>query len=103
MSTGRDAPCPDTRRTLTEVEAGALLAGYGIPVCPSRLVRSAAELDGALAAVEPPWALKIVSPDILHKSDVGGVILDVRSPDRAREAYRGLLDRDDRDGDGGHP
>jgi len=81
------------RKALTEVEAAALLARYGIPTCPSRLASSPAELDAALRAVEPPWALKIVSPEIQHKTEVGGVMLGVRSVEEAQEAFRSLLER----------
>lgn len=81
------------RRALSEVEAARLLGAYSLPVVPGALARSAADLEAALAAVAPPWVLKIVSPDILHKTEVGGVVLGVGSPAEAREADRGLRER----------
>lgn len=81
------------RRALTEIEAAALLGEYGVPVSPFRLARSAEELDAALRAVAPPWAVKIVSPDIQHKTEVGGVVLGVRSAQGARQAFADLLAR----------
>jgi acetate---CoA ligase (ADP-forming) len=81
------------RPHLLEPEAYEVLAGYGIPVTPHRLVTSeeaavtaAAELGGAVV-------LKAVSPDILHKTDVGGVVLDLRDEAGVREGYRRLQDR----------
>ncbi|MBI4587457.1 MAG: acetate--CoA ligase family protein [Candidatus Rokubacteria bacterium] len=80
------------RRALSEVEAAALLADYGLPVCPFRLCRSAEDLETALRAVPPPWVVKIVSPDILHKTEVGGVIVGLRSLEGAREAFGSLVE-----------
>lgn len=72
------------RELLTEAEAKQLLAAYGIPVVETRVVESA---DAAVAAAEAigwPVALKILSPDISHKSDVGGVALDIDGADDLR-------------------
>lgn len=80
------------RTALTEPEAASLLAAYGLAVAPSRLARSSLELDAALQAVEPPWALKIASPDIPHKTEVGGVLLGLRNAADAREAFRSLME-----------
>ncbi|NIA53004.1 bifunctional acetate--CoA ligase family protein/GNAT family N-acetyltransferase [Massilia sp. TW-1] len=60
-----------------EADAKAILAAYGIPVVRTETAR---DLDGALAAacrIGYPVALKILSPDIVHKTDVGGVVLDL--------------------------
>jgi len=81
------------RRALTEIEAASLLGGYGLPISPARLARSPEELEAVLQVVEPPWALKIVSPDILHKTDVGGVVLGVRGAREARQAFDTLTRR----------
>ncbi|TFW13199.1 bifunctional acetate--CoA ligase family protein/GNAT family N-acetyltransferase, partial [Duganella callida] len=81
------------RRPLSEPEAKTLLAAYGIPVVDTRL---AATVDEALAAAREigyPVALKIVSPDITHKSDVGGVALDLESPDMLRTAAAAMARR----------
>jgi len=75
-----------------EVQAMDLLRQAGLPATPCMLaadadaaVRAAAELDG-------PVALKIVSPDIVHKSDVGGVKLNVAGEDALRRAHADILD-----------
>ncbi len=81
------------RTVLTELEASALLAKCVLAVTPSRLARSLEELDSALQAVAPPWTVKIASPDLPHKTEVGGVILGVRDAGAAREAFRSLMER----------
>ena len=81
------------RTTLSEIEASALLVEHGLRVSPSRQVGSLDELDVALQAVEPPWAMKIVSPDLPHKTDVGGVALGLKEVEAARDAFRDLTAR----------
>lgn len=80
------------RAALLESEALDLLAAHGIATRARRIVRTAGE---AVAAAEQfanaPLALKIVSPDILHKSDVGGVRLDVRGAAEVEAAHAALL------------
>ena len=76
------------RDMLDELEAKALLAAYGIPVVPTR-VDGRAQAEAAAAAARElgfPVALKILSPDISHKSDVGGVRLDLRDEAALRSA-----------------
>jgi acetyltransferase len=78
---------------LSEAQVHALLAAYGIPIVETR---SAASIDEARAAADDigyPAALKIVSPDIAHKSDVRGVALDVESADELRAAAEAMLRR----------
>ena len=82
------------RSTLTEPEAKAVLAAYGVPVVATRVCL--ADMAAALSAAREvgyPVALKILSPDISHKSDVGGVVLDLRSDGELREAVRAMLER----------
>jgi acetyltransferase len=66
-------------RNLTEPEALAFLAEHGIPVPPRRLARRRDEAVAAAEALGYPVVLKVVSADIVHKSEVGGVALDLRS------------------------
>lgn len=75
---------------LGEVEGNAILAAYGFPVLPSRLATSA---EAAAAAVTElgSCAMKIVSPQIVHKSDVGGVRVGVATPAAARNAYEEIV------------
>jgi acyl-CoA synthetase (NDP forming) len=81
------------RTALTELEAASLLGEYGLPVAPARPAGSLQDLDVVLQAVEPPWAIKILSPDILHKTEVGGVALGLRRPEEARQAFEALTGR----------
>jgi acetyltransferase len=79
-------------RPLKGADAMALLATQGIPVVPLRL---AAGVDEAVAAAEAcgfPVVLKLESPDVLHKSDVGGVRLDLRTPDDVRDGFEAIRD-----------
>lgn len=84
----------DGREQLDEVAAKALLAAYGIPVVRTLAVEpSATAAVAAARAIGYPVALKIVSPDIVHKSDVGGVRLDLADDAALREAADGMLAR----------
>lgn len=78
-------------RRLSEAAARDLLTSLDIPVVPGALATSeeaAVEIAGRL---EGPVVLKVVSPDIAHKTDVGGVLLDVRGADAVRTAHRSIL------------
>jgi acetate---CoA ligase (ADP-forming) len=89
---GITAPPADRRRGLWSEEAARqLLSATGIPVVPGQLVSSANEAVKAAAELGGPLALKVVSPQILHKSDIGGVRLGVPAADQAvRDAYAGI-------------
>jgi acetate---CoA ligase (ADP-forming) len=76
---------------LSEFDSATLLEAAGIPVAPRRRVRSDSEAASAAAELAVPLAVKVISADLLHKSDVGGVILDVRGPAEAAEAYRRVV------------
>ena len=65
------------RSALSEPEAKQVLAAYGVPVVQTRSVRTVDEAAQCAAEIGFPVALKILSPDIVHKSDVGGVVLDL--------------------------
>jgi acetate---CoA ligase (ADP-forming) len=85
-------PEPGRRRgKWSEHAARTLLGDAGIPVVPARLAGSAAEAVKAAADFGGPLSVKIVSADILHKSDIGGVLLDVPADEEAvRAAYRAV-------------
>ena len=81
------------RTLLSEAEAKELLAGAGVPVTETRVATSA---DDAVALAEEfgyPVVLKVVSPDIAHKSDVGGVALDLEDGAAVREGYDAMMQR----------
>jgi acetyltransferase len=67
------------RTALSALETRALLSAYGIPVAEGRLAPTAAAVAAACAALPGPYAVKLVSPQLPHKSDVGGVALDLAS------------------------
>lgn len=72
--------------TAPEAEAKAILSAYGIPTVLTRVVRDADEALAAAADIGYPVAVKLRSPDVTHKSDVGGVVLDVAGPQALRAA-----------------
>ena len=74
------------QRWLSELQAKQVLAAYGVPVVESRDVDSADAAARTARDFDGPVALKILSPDITHKSDVGGVALDLQDPDAVYEA-----------------
>ena len=80
-------------RDLFEYEAKQLLRDHGVEVPEERIVRNEAELAAAAAALgETPLAMKVVSKDILHKSDAGGVKLNVVGEAAIRDAHEAILD-----------
>jgi len=78
---------------LSEHEAKRLLAQAGVPVLLERIVRSPADAVAAADGLGYPVAMKIVSADIAHKTEVGGVMLDVPNADAVRQAYEMLVER----------
>jgi len=75
----------------SENESKDLLAAYGIPVIRPEPARSADEAARLAAAIGYPVVLKILSPDITHKTDVGGVALNVEDEAMVRAAHAGLM------------
>jgi acetyltransferase len=81
------------REWLSEPEAKRLLAAYDIPVAETRTVADAYEAASAAAAIGFPVAVKVLSPDITHKSDVGGVALDLADALQVRAAVEAMRAR----------
>jgi len=77
-------------RMLDEGEGYGLLARYGIPVPGYRRTSTEEEAVEAARDLEFPVVMKVVSPQVVHKSDAGGVITGIESIDAAREAYRAI-------------
>jgi acetyltransferase len=77
--------------TLTELESKELLSLYGIPVNP--IEKAAYEEEAVMKAdrMGYPVVMKINSRDITHKSDAGGVVLDISGPDGVRRAYQSIM------------
>jgi acetyltransferase len=75
------------------LECAALLTAAGVPTLATRLARTPDEVRAITEELAAPVALKIVSPQITHKSDVGGVVLNVASADDAEREVGGMLAR----------
>lgn len=79
------------RPALDEVAGKQLLAAFGIAVPKSLVVQDASEAEAACSRLRPPLVLKVISPDILHKSDAGGVKTGLRHAGEAGEALRAMM------------
>jgi acetyltransferase len=84
--TGRD------RYYMSEKEANEILQCYGFPVLKSVLLKDLSEVDEAAEGFAFPVAMKICSPDIVHKFDVGGVRLKIKTKDEARTAFEEIIE-----------
>lgn len=80
-------------QALDEAGAKRLLAGIGISAPPEQVCTSADAAVAAAAAIGFPVVMKIVSPDILHKSEIGGVLLGVTDADAVRGGFDTLMAR----------
>ncbi len=76
-----------TRRLLTEAEAYGLLKSHGIPVPRFSVVTSLPEVGAAAEGTGYPLVMKIISPQVVHKSDAGGVITGISSVSEAETAF----------------
>ena len=88
----RAKPAANGLSVLNEADSKLVLREYGIETPPERVARSA---DAAVAAAEAigfPVVLKLLSDDVLHKSDVGGVLLDLRDAEAVRQGYATIGD-----------
>jgi len=81
----------ERRHVLTEMESKALLAAFHIPITQTILARNANEAILVASQLGYPVALKIDSPDISHKSDVQGVVLNVLNATSVRDIYNDLI------------
>ena len=70
-----------------------LLASYGIPTAPIKLARDLHEAESIADEIGYPIVMKIASPDIPHKSDVGGVILNIQNTQSLQSAYAQIMER----------
>ncbi len=77
----------EERTLLTEHEAKQVLAAYGLPVTPTRLAHTVEEAIAAAEELGYPVVLKLHSLQITHKTDVGGVQLNLHTPDEVRQAF----------------
>ncbi|QBQ55697.1 bifunctional acetate--CoA ligase family protein/GNAT family N-acetyltransferase [Nitrosococcus wardiae] len=82
-----------SHRLLSEPQAKEILATYGIPVVATRVAKTPEEAQRMAQELGFPVALKILSPDISHKSDVGGVVLDLETPEAVQAEAERILRR----------
>ena len=76
---------------MLEPEAAALLAANGIDYVEHEVVSTAAEAVGAATRIGYPVVLKLVSPDVVHKSDVGGVLIGLSDAEVVRRGFGSLV------------
>ncbi|MBN1947038.1 MAG: acetate--CoA ligase family protein [Bradymonadales bacterium] len=88
-----DHTIEEGRTLLTEPESKAVLAAYGIPVVQTRIAKDKSEALQIAQDLGFPVAVKILSEDITHKSDVGGVVLDLETPGELEQAIGAMLAR----------
>src|SRR6202158_966424 len=86
-----DAVKADKRTSLTAPEGKLVCDAYGIPVPKEGVAKSAAEAAKIAADMGFPVVMKIVSPDILHKTEAGGVIVGVKTATDAEKSYETIL------------
>jgi acyl-CoA synthetase (NDP forming) len=80
------------RKVLFENEAKTVCLEYGIPVTKFKLALNKMEATNFAGLIGYPVVLKIVSPDIIHKSDAGGVIISLKNEDEVTQAYEKILE-----------
>ena len=79
------------RDYVTEVEAKAILEAYRIPVAKTMLAKTKEEAEELSKNMKYPLVAKIVSPQVIHKSDVGGVILNIKTPEELVNAFEKII------------
>ncbi len=83
----------DNRKVLLPPEAADVARAYGIPAPPCVLAEKAEDAVKHAAEMGYPVVMKIVSPDILHKTDIGGVVLNINTPDMVRKAFAEIMEK----------
>jgi acetyl-CoA synthetase (ADP-forming) len=78
------------RKSLLEPEAKAVCIEYGIPVTKFKVAKTEAEALKSADEIGYPVVLKVVSPDIIHKTDVGGIMLNLEDAGALQKAYKQL-------------
>ncbi|MGC1952575.1 MAG: acetate--CoA ligase family protein, partial [Gammaproteobacteria bacterium] len=81
------------RRLLTEPESKSLLKAYGIPIVETEIVSDAEQAVAMARKLGFPVAVKVLSHQLSHKSDVGGVVLDLETAEAVRSAVGGITER----------
>lgn len=92
LELGAGNPVSKETAALSEHSSKAELGAYGVPVPQETIAASEEEAAAFAAGAREPLVMKIESADILHKSDVGGVKLNIRGEEEARAAYREIME-----------
>src|SRR5665648_95796 len=79
------------KRSLLETEAKELMKEYGIPVPDFKVIKNEEEINGLAEEINFPIVMKIVSPDIIHKTDAGGVKIGLKDEKKAKLAYQEII------------
>jgi len=77
---------------MSEKEANEILQCYGLPVLRSVLLKDSSDVDEAAEGIVFPAAMKICSPDIMHKFEAGGVRLKIKTKEEARKAFKDIIE-----------
>lgn len=95
MSTIKENPVAAARRAgrsaLDESAGKQLLIMHGIKVPQSRVAKGVADVDAVMNGLQTPVVVKVMSPDILHKSDAGGVKVNLRTAAEVKAAIEGMM------------
>jgi len=86
-----DRVVAEGRLNLTEAESKELLSNYAIPIAKNAIAGSAVEASRLAQKIGFPVVMKILSPDILHKTDIGGVEVGINNREQAKRAYEKLI------------
>ncbi len=78
-------------RSLLETEAKGLLLEYGLPVPAFKLIKNEDEVEEIGELIGYPLVMKVVSPDIIHKSEAGGAKVDIKDVQSAKKAYQDII------------
>ena len=89
----REIALREKRTTLSEAESKSLLAAFGLPVGEGRIATNREQVLAAAKVIGYPVAMKIHSPDITHKSDIGGVRLNLVNSRQLGNAYDDMLEQ----------
>lgn len=77
----------DTQKYLTQAECRPILEAYGLPLLASGIAKTEKEAMDIVAKIGKPVVMKVMSADVVHKFDAGGVLLNIRGPEEAKVAY----------------
>ena len=86
-----DSALEEDRKVLNEVEAKKMLKAFNIPVLENFVCKNKEEVSQNTKKLKFPLAMKILSQDIIHKTDVGGVVLNINSKEEALKAYEKII------------